>query len=100
MPSSQVSKKAEKAQLMNLLNHLAAISPTMLASNALKHTLTKIDFFSRNLFYIHFLAAANYSKTPIYRGFWGKGNNRGKSGFAVNRGFACLQYAYQALFGG
>ena len=42
----------------------------------------------------------NYSKTPIYRGFWGKGNNRGKSGFAVNRGFACLQYAYQALFGG
>ena len=29
------------------------------------------------------------SKTPIYLG---KGNIRGKSGFAVNRGFACLQY--------
>ena len=28
-----------------------------------------------------------YSKTPIYRGFWGQGNNRGKSGSAVNRGF-------------
>ena len=42
----------------------------------------------------------NYSKTPIYRVFWGKGNNRGKSGFAANRNFACLQYAYKALFGG
>ena len=31
-----------------------------------------------------------YSKTPIYRGFWEKGNIRGKSGFAVNRGFVCL----------
>ena len=29
----------------------------------------------------------NYSKTPIYRGVWGQGNNRGKSGSAVNRGF-------------
>ena len=28
-----------------------------------------------------------YSKTPIYRGVWGKGNIRGKSGSAVNRGF-------------
>ena len=28
-----------------------------------------------------------YSKTPIYRGGWGKGNIRGKSGSAVNRGF-------------
>ena len=27
-----------------------------------------------------------YSKTPIYRGVWGQGNNRGKSGSAVNRG--------------
>ena len=33
-----------------------------------------------------------YSKTPIYRGVWGKGNIRGKSGFAVNRGFVCLHY--------
>ena len=28
-----------------------------------------------------------YSKTLIYRGVWGKGNIRGKSGSAVNRGF-------------
>ena len=28
-----------------------------------------------------------YSKTPIYRGVWGQGNIRGKSGSAVNRGF-------------
>ena len=28
-----------------------------------------------------------YSKTPIYRGVWGKGNIRGKSGSALNRGF-------------
>ena len=28
-----------------------------------------------------------YNKTPIYRGVWGKGNIRGKSGSAVNRGF-------------
>ena len=28
------------------------------------------------------------SKTPIYRGFWGKETS------TVNRGFACLQYAY------
>ena len=28
-----------------------------------------------------------YSKTPIYRGVWGQGNTRGKSGSAVNRGF-------------
>ena len=34
-----------------------------------------------------------YSKIPIYRGVWGKENIRGKLGFAVNRGFACLQYA-------
>ena len=26
-----------------------------------------------------------YSKTPIYRGVWGKGNIRGKSGSSVNR---------------
>ena len=40
----------------------------------------------------------NYRPYPeilgIYRGFWEKGYNRGKSGFAVNRGSACLQYAY------
>ena len=40
-----------------------------------------------------------YSKTLIYCGFWGKGNIRDKSGFAVNQGFACLQYSYKALFG-
>ena len=28
-----------------------------------------------------------YSKTPIYRGVWGQGKIRGKSGSAVNRGF-------------
>ena len=28
-----------------------------------------------------------YSKTTIYRGVWGQGNIRGKSGSAVNRGF-------------
>ena len=28
-----------------------------------------------------------YSKTPIYRGFWGQAKTRGKSGSAVNRGF-------------
>ena len=28
-----------------------------------------------------------YRKTPIYRGVRGQGNNRGKSGSAVNRGF-------------
>ena len=28
-----------------------------------------------------------YSKTPIYRGVWGQGIIRGKSGSAVNRGF-------------
>ena len=31
-----------------------------------------------------------YSKTPIYRGVWGQGNIRGKSGSAVNRGFVWL----------
>ena len=29
----------------------------------------------------------NYSKTPIYRGFWGQAKTRGKSGSAVDRGF-------------
>ena len=33
------------------------------------------------------LLKSKYSKTPIYRGFWGKANLRGKPGFAVNRGF-------------
>ena len=33
------------------------------------------------------LLYAMYSKTPIYRGVWGQGNIRGKSGSAVNRGF-------------
>ena len=28
-----------------------------------------------------------YSKTPIYRGVWGQGNIRGKSGSRVYRGF-------------
>ena len=31
--------------------------------------------------------SSTYSKTPIYRGVWGQGNIRGKSGSAVNRGF-------------
>ena len=38
-----------------------------------------------------------YSKTPIYLGVWGKGNNRGKSGSAVNLGFVlftlCMFYS-------
>ena len=33
----------------------------------------------------------NYSKTPIYRGVWGQGNIRGKSGSAVNRGFVWIK---------
>ena len=45
------------------------------------------------------------SKTPIYRGFWGKENIHGKSGFAVNRGFVCFHYStvkprFTAVFGG
>ena len=31
----------------------------------------------------HFLHITAYSKTPIYRGVWGKGNIRGKSGFCL-----------------
>ena len=45
----------------------------------------------------------NYSKTPIYRGVWGKGNTRGKSGSAVNRGFVwctLCNYVCLVLFGG
>ena len=41
--------------------------------------LDKCDMY---MFYIYI-----YSKTPIYRGVWRQGNNRGKSGSAVNRGF-------------
>ena len=43
----------------------------------------------------HFDSLSNlliYSKTPIYRGVWGKGNSRGISGFAVNRGFTVLVF--------
>ena len=35
-----------------------------------------------------------YSKTPIYRGVWGQGNIRGKSGSAVNRGFVWFTLQY------
>ena len=33
------------------------------------------------------MLTSKYSKTPIYRGVWGKGNIRSKSGSAVNQGF-------------
>ena len=36
---------------------------------------------------IYIVSLYIYSKTPIYRGVWGKGIIRGKSGSAVNRGF-------------
>ena len=42
------------------------------------------------IFIIHYAGLKQkpcYSKTPIYRGVWGQGNIRGKSGSAVNRGF-------------
>ena len=43
-----------------------------------------------------------FSKTPIYRGVWGQGNIRGKSGSAVNRGFVwfTLCILCLVLFGG
>ena len=37
--------------------------------------------------YTYIVSLYIYSKTPIYRGVWGQGNIRGKSGSAVNRGF-------------
>ena len=37
-------------------------------------------------------------KPRLTAGF-GAGNIRGKSGFAVNRGFTCLQYAYKPYLG-
>ena len=41
-----------------------------------------------------------YSKTPIYRGVWGKGNIRGKSGSAVNRGFVwCTLCMFSPIWG-
>ena len=39
-------------------------------------------------------APQSHSKKTDLPRVLGKGNVRGKSGFAVNRGFACLKYAY------
>ena len=46
----------------------------------------------RDLVRVLILPIIIYSKTPIYRGVWGKGNIRGKSWFTVNRGFVCLHF--------
>ena len=43
-------------------------------------------FFNQHLFRKSCLQTL-YSKTPIYRGVWGQGKIRVKSGSAVNRGF-------------
>ena len=47
-------------------------------------TSLKVPVYFENLTY---KVPSYYSKTPIYRGVWGQGNIRGKSGSAVNRGF-------------
>ena len=43
---------------------------------------------------------SRYSKTSIYRGVWGQGNIRGKSGSAVNRGFVWFTLCmFSPIFG-
>ena len=46
----------------------------------------------QTLTFLHLSSSVSsiYSKTPIYRGVWGQGNIRDKSGSAVNRGFVWL----------
>ena len=39
------------------------------------------------------------AEKPRFTAEFGERKIRGKSGFAVNRGFVCFHYAYYALFG-